>query len=175
MQFGTFLTLLGASGLAFATPTPGELFARSNTTPVSCGSSTDQHVYTLHAVQEAFDQLQHFGNVPKGSQPKAGTRPYPQQYGNNKGIPSDSEVVAALDLVPGCKTGQAGFKYFEFPLADPMWTGGAERSQGPDRVIAIAKNPGQGKPRSFTYCLSITHRGGTSPSDPSFRPCHISH
>ncbi|KAI1746440.1 hypothetical protein F4782DRAFT_546148 [Xylaria castorea] len=171
MQFGTFLSILGACGLALTAPTPGELFARANTTPVSCGPSSDQRAYPLETVQEAFAALQLYGNKPKPSQPKAGTRAYPQQYGNNQGVPSDPDVVAALDAIPECKTAQSGYKYFEYPLADPMWAGGAERSQGPDRVIAIAQNAGQGGTRSYTYCLSITHRGGTSDSDPSFRAC----
>ncbi|KAI0183158.1 hypothetical protein EV127DRAFT_490520 [Xylaria flabelliformis] len=171
MQFGTFLSILGACGLAFTAPTPGELIARANTTPVSCGPSADQRAYPLQTVQEAFDALQKYGNMPKSSQPKAGTRAYPQQYGNNKGIPSDSDVVAALNAIPGCETGKSGFKYFEYPLVDPMWAGGAERSQGPDRVIAIAANIRPGETRSYTYCLSTTHRGGTGDSDPSFRTC----
>ena len=62
-------------------------------------------------------------------------------------------------------------KYFEFPLSIPTFAGGAERSQGPDRVIGISPNPGQGKPRSFQFCLAISHRGGNDPMDPSFRPC----
>lgn len=103
----------------------------------------------------------------------AGTRYYPRQYGNNQGTPSDADVVNALNAIPGCETGGQGkgMKYFEFPLTDPVFTGGDERSQGPDRVVAISPSPGQGGVRQFTFCLAMTHRGGTSDNDPSFRPC----
>lgn len=102
---------------------------------------------------------------------RAGTRSYPQQFGNNKGVPSDEGVKAALDAIAECKTGQAGMKYFEFPLTNPTFDGGDARSQGPDRVVAISPSPGQGGTREYTYCLSVTHRGGTSDTDASFRPC----
>lgn len=80
-------------------------------------------------------------------------------------------VVNALNAIPECVTGQANMKYFEFPLTDPVFTDGPPQSQGPDRVVAISANIGQGGTRSFTYCLAMTHRGGTGPDDPTFRPC----
>ena len=86
-------------------------------------------------------------------------------------LPTDADVVNALNAIPECATGQTGLKYFEFPLTDPVFAGGPERSQGPDRVVAISPTPEQGDPRTYTYCLAMTHRGGTSPTDPSFRPC----
>lgn len=101
----------------------------------------------------------------------AGGRVYPRPYGSNGGIPTDPDVVTALNAIPECVTGQPMMKYFEFPLTDPVFAGGDAASQGPDRVIAISPSPGQGGTRTFTYCLAITHRGGTSDTDPSFRPC----
>ena len=50
------------------------------------------------------------------------------------------------------------WKWFEFPVTDPTFDGGEEGSQGPDRVVAISRNIGQGGTRSFTYCLALTHR-----------------
>ena len=76
-----------------------------------------------------------------------------------------------LDKSPICGTKQMGKKLFEFPLTIPTFAGGLHRSQGPDRVIGISPTPGQGKPRSFTFCLAISHRGGTGDEDASFRPC----
>lgn len=80
-------------------------------------------------------------------------------------------MVKALKAIHECRTGQSGFKYFEFPLADPVFNGGPPESQGPDRVVAISPSPGQGGTRHFTFCLVATHRGGTGPGDGSFRPC----
>lgn len=62
-------------------------------------------------------------------------------------------------------------KYFEFPLTIPVFTGGEAKSQGPDRVVAIAPNPGQGHLRGFYFCLAMTHRGGDHETDPRFFPC----
>ena len=101
----------------------------------------------------------------------AGTRAYPRQYGSGSNAPTDASVVAALNAIPGCETGQPAMKFFEFPLDMTILTGCAQGSQGPDRIVAISPNPGQGGTRTYTYCLAMTHRGGTSPSDPSFFPC----
>lgn len=98
----------------------------------------------------------------------AGNRVYPRQYGKDSGTPDDKSVIDALDAIPECATGQANMKFFEFPLTDPVFTHAPRGSQGPDRVVAIAPNPGQGKPRTFTYCLAITHRGQP---EGSFTPC----
>ncbi|KAI1152342.1 hypothetical protein F4825DRAFT_476002 [Nemania diffusa] len=171
MQFGTFLSVLGACGLALAAPAPVEIFSRADPAPVSCGPSSDERAYPLELVQAAFSALQNYGNMPAASRPKAGTRSYPQQYGNNQAMPDDADVVTALNAIPECRTGQSGYKFFEYPLADPMWAGGEATTQGPDRVIAIAQNPGPGGARSYTYCLSITHRGGNGMGDGSFRTC----
>ena len=95
---------------------------------------------------------------------------YPQQYATKKNIPDEKDigVAAALDAIPECKTGQTGMKYFEFPISDPLWTGGGRGSQGPDRVIAISPSPGQGGVREYTYCLALTHRGMAASA---FQPC----
>ncbi|KAI3325925.1 hypothetical protein HD806DRAFT_552318 [Xylariaceae sp. AK1471] len=171
MQLTSVLSLLAASSLALAAPTPDQIFARANTSPVSCGPSSDQRAYPLQTVQDAFNALSNYGNQPAGQKPKAGTRAYPQQYGNNQGIPTDADVKTALDAIPGCQTGQSGYKFFEFPLTDPVFAGSDQGGQGPDRVIAIAQNPGQGGTRSYTYCLAVTHRGGSGSGDGSFRTC----
>jgi hypothetical protein len=102
---------------------------------------------------------------------KAGTRSYPRKIGAGSNGPREAELVTALDAIPECKTGQNGMAYFEFPITDPVFTSGAQDSQGPDRVIAISPSPGQGGTRSFIYCLAVTHRGGTDPTDGSFRLC----
>lgn len=94
---------------------------------------------------------------------------YPHQYGKANASPTDPDVINALNGIPGCATGQSGFKFFEFPLTDPFYDG--SQDQGPDRVIAISPNITPGGTRTFTFCLAITHRGGTGPLDPSFRPC----
>ena len=65
-------------------------------------------------------------------------------------------MVAALNVIPGCETGQAGMEFFEFPLDMTVFTGGAQGSQGPERVVAISPNPGQGGTRTYTYCLAMT-------------------
>jgi len=78
--------------------------------------------------------------------------------------------VAALDAIPECSTSLAGsWKWYEYPLTDPVFDGGAAGDQGPDRVIAISENVGQGGVRSYTYCLAITHRG--TEVDGAFDPC----
>lgn len=75
----------------------------------------------------------------------------------------------ALDAIPACSTTLAGtHKWYEFPLTVPLFTGGPVDSQGPDRVVAIAPNVGQGQRLQFTYCLAMSHRG-LSGSD--FDPC----
>lgn len=101
----------------------------------------------------------------------AGTRAYPRQYGSGSNKPTDASVVAALNAIPECTTGQNGMKYFEFPLTMTVFTGGPQGSHGLDRVVAISPNPGQGGTHKYTSCLAMTHRGGTSPTDPSFFPC----
>ncbi|KAI8631827.1 hypothetical protein F5Y19DRAFT_472711 [Xylariaceae sp. FL1651] len=168
MQLTSVLSLLAASSVVVAAPTPDQIFARASTSPVSCGPAANQRAWPLQSVQDAFDALQNFGNVPANQRPKAGTRSYPQQYGNNQGVPTDADVVKALDAIPECKTAQSGYKFFEFPITDPVFSGGDQGSQGPDRVIAIAQNPGQGGTRSYTYCLAITHRGINGGG---FQPC----
>jgi hypothetical protein len=96
---------------------------------------------------------------------KAGERFYPRKN-NAEEIP----VRNALDAIPECRTGQAGHKYFEFPITDPVFTGGGgQRSQGADRVLAISPSPGQGGARTFTYCLAITHEG--APRNGGFVTC----
>lgn len=78
----------------------------------------------------------------------------------------------ALDAIPECATSLAGtWKWFEFPITDPTFTTGEAGSQGPDRVVAIAKNVPQGGTRSFTYCLAMTHRDEINPGD--FDPCAV--
>ncbi|MCJ1462814.1 hypothetical protein MMC07_001417 [Pseudocyphellaria aurata] len=177
------LTLGNAAGLV----------RRANPAPVSCGrmhcpeiddeyprkhradelfaATDDERAWPLESVQNAYNALVTSDALPNDQKPGAGTRKYPLQYGGTNGTPSDQDVITALDAIPECKTGQQSTKFFEFPLTDPVFTGGDQGSQGPDRVIAIAPNVGQGETRQFTYCLAITHRGGASPSDPSFRPC----
>lgn len=86
-------------------------------------------------------------------------------------MPEEKPLFALLDETVICRRGQPGMKFFEFPLRMPTFHGGPPRSQGPDRVIAISPTPGQGKPRSFAFCMAITHRGGKSDIDPSFCPC----
>lgn len=82
----------------------------------------------------------------------------------------DPLVLAALNRIPECSDAQTGsHKWFEFPLVDPPWYGGDAESQGPDRVVAIAPNVGQGGVRQFTYCLSVTHR--TASPKGAFIPC----
>jgi len=103
---------------------------------------------------------------------KADQRTYPRQYGGTNATPSDLDVIAALNGIEGCHTNQEGYKFFEFPITDPVFAGSLPpEAQGPDRVIAIAQNIGQGNQRSFTYCLAITHSGGFGMKDGSFRPC----
>lgn len=85
------------------------------------------------------------------------------------GIPSDASVVAALNAIQGCETGQVGKKYWEFPLKDTVFTGGPVRSQGPDRVVDIAVANPTSRPSSFDYCLSMTHRGVQGNR---FQPCN---
>jgi len=100
----------------------------------------------------------------------AGGRAYPRQVGKGGAPPRDASVVAALDAIPECATSLAGgWKWFEFPITDPVFTGGDSGSQGPDRVIAISQNAGQGGTRSYIYCLSVTHRG--TAVDGAFDPC----
>lgn len=86
---------------------------------------------------------------------KAGTKYYPVKFEPGR---STAGVIAAIDAIPECKTGQANKWYLEFPITDPTFTGGVGGSQGPDRVIAIM----DGTAKPFTnpqYCLSLTHRG----------------
>ena len=98
-----------------------------------------------------------------------GTRAYHRQYGSGSNAPTDATVWAALDGVPECKTGQTGMRCFEFPLNMTVFTGGAQDWQGPHRVVAILPIPGQSGTRTYTYYLAMTQRGGTSPTDLSFR------
>ncbi|KAL9070131.1 MAG: hypothetical protein Q9161_005083 [Pseudevernia consocians] len=148
-----------------------ELVKRANPAPVSCGPTSDQRAWPLQSVQDAYNALVTNGALPNNQKPAAGTRYYPRQYGSGSNAPTDASVVTALNAISECATGQTGMKYFEFPLTDPVFTSGPAGSQGPDRVVAISPTPGQGQTRTFTYCLAMTHRGGTGPSDPSFRPC----
>lgn len=75
----------------------------------------------------------------------------------------------ALNAIPECRLGQAQMKYFEFPITDPVFAGENDAgAQGPDRVIAISKSPGQGGVRDYTYCLALTHRGL---ENNAFTPC----
>ena len=164
-------------------------------------ANTDQQAWSLQSVQDAYNALvtngalpnpqsvspdsallsdsQHIYHSNTGRRLKfsfsaaAGTRYYPRLYGAKKGIPTDPPVVTALDAIPECKTGQTGQKFLEFPLNMPVFTGGDRESQGPGRVIPISPSPGQGIPRTFTYCLAITHRGGKGHEDSPFRPCTI--
>ena len=80
-------------------------------------------------------------------------------------------MKAALDAIPECATSLAGtWKWFEFPITDPVFAGAQPAgAQGPDRVIAISQNPGQGGARTYTYCLAVTHRGVAT--NGGFDPC----
>ncbi|KAH7372254.1 hypothetical protein BKA66DRAFT_513830 [Pyrenochaeta sp. MPI-SDFR-AT-0127] len=173
MQFLTFIQILATTAIVAAVPTPGVssnlggLEKRAAIFAADCGGT----VYSRELVQSSFNALVSAYKLPPAQKPKAGTRAYPQQYGNNKGVPTDADVVTALDAIAGCKTGQPNTKFFEFPLANPVWNGGAQGGQGPDRVIAISPNIKQGETRTFTYCTAITHRGGAGSGDGSFRAC----
>ncbi|KAH9869005.1 hypothetical protein J1614_008082 [Plenodomus biglobosus] len=174
MQFTTFLQILAACTVVSAAPSAlrldesNALSKRADFTDVDCGGI----VFDRADVVATYNQFVSADRLPGGQKPKAGTRAYPQQYGNARGIPSDPEVVAALNAIPGCETGQNGKKFFEYPLMNPTWTGSAQGGQGPHRIISIAPNVGPGGTRQFTYCLAITHLGGNGLSDPSFRPCN---
>lgn len=101
---------------------------------------------------------------------KADGRSYPRQLGQGASPPRDASVKAALDAIPECATSLAGnWKWFEFPITDPTFVTGPAESQGPDRVIAISENPGQGGTRLYTYCLAMTHRGTVI--NGAFDPC----
>ncbi|PSN75120.1 hypothetical protein BS50DRAFT_596213 [Corynespora cassiicola Philippines] len=168
MKLFLLLQLLTATALVGAAPAPNApVSKRADVFAVDCGGTQ----YGRQVVQASFNALVSSDSLPRNQKPAAGNRAYPRQYGNNQGVPSDAEVVTALNAIPGCATGQQGTKFFEFPLTDPAFTGGAQASQGPDRVIAIAPNVGPGQTRTFTYCLAVTHRGGGGMGDGSFRPC----
>ncbi|CBX90790.1 hypothetical protein IAQ61_002272 [Plenodomus lingam] len=167
LQFLAALTAVSAAPSAPHSEVSNELSKRADIFDMDCGGET----FDIQDIRSTFNQFVSVANLPNNQKPAAGTRVYPQQYGNNKGIPSDPEVVAALDAIPGCKTGQSGFKYFEYPLANPVWTGGPQTSQGPHRIISIAQNVGPGGSRTYTYCTAITHRGGNGMGDGSFRAC----
>ena len=101
---------------------------------------------------------------------KAGKRWYPRQYGQGAKPPDDKPVTEVLDTIPECATSLAGSrKWFEFPITDPVFTGGLANSQGQDRVIAVSPIIGQGETRSFTYCMVITHRNVIK--NGAFKPC----
>lgn len=99
----------------------------------------------------------------------AGGRYYARQYGQGPNPPTDQSVRDALDAIPECSTTLTGsHKWYEFPITDPLFAGGDAASQGPDRVVAIAPNAGQGQQLQFTYCLAMTHRGQAGGA---FGPC----
>ncbi|KAL8990077.1 MAG: hypothetical protein Q9177_001185 [Variospora cf. flavescens] len=156
---------------AFIPKSPAVLTKRANPTGVQCGPPENQQVWSLEVVQTAYAALETNDSLPRPRKPAAGGRVYPRQYGSGADAPDDESVTAALDAIPECTTRLAGrWKWFEFPLTDPTFAGrGPQGSQGPDRVIAIAKNIGQGGTRSFIYCLAVTHRGAQKPGD--FNPC----
>ena len=79
----------------------------------------------------------------------------------------------ALNVVPECATGQAGVKYFGFPLTDLVFAGGLKGSQNADRAVGTSQNPTPPTPkvvpRTNDYCLIMTHRGAGD--DGLFLPC----
>lgn len=140
------------------TPNSGvTLIERATPAPVSCGPAGAQRAWPLQSVQDAYNAL--VANQQAGTQ--LGSRKYPHQFGNP--TPRDAQVVTALNAIPECKTGQAGLIYYEFPLTNPVFTADPP---GPDRVVAITQATG---PQTFTYCLAMTHRGASPPSN--FLPC----
>jgi hypothetical protein len=94
-------------------------------------------------------------------------RSYPAKFGQ-KGVSTDASINNALDAIPGCETNQANTNYYEFPIGDPVYTGGRPSA---DRVLTIAANVGQGQQRNYIYCLSMTHRFNVDDSDGSYNPC----
>ena len=60
--------------------------------------------------------------------------------------------------------------YTEFPLTDPVFTGGDTNSQGLDRVLAISGPPAADGTVTYTYCLAMTHRGHGA-GDGGVDPC----
>ncbi|MCJ1261057.1 hypothetical protein MMC22_000921 [Lobaria immixta] len=94
--------------------------------------------------------------------PKAGFRPYPYQFGRNKGVAGDDVIFALLDAFPICKTGQGGMKYFEFPLSIPVFAGSNTSAWSPDRAIATFSHAGTGE---ATFVL--THRQVNSAGEES--------
>ncbi|KAL9134757.1 MAG: hypothetical protein Q9175_004061 [Cornicularia normoerica] len=171
------LALLAASQVVAAPTEPASqpyavktlLGKRADPAPVTCGPPEDERAWPLQSVQNSFNAL--VENAPKATQdrPRAGNRYYPRRFGNP--TPSDPEVVVALDAIPECKTGQAGKGYSEFPLLDPVFTGGATNSQGLDRVLAISGPPAADGTVAYTYCLAFTHRGHTGTGDGAVVPC----
>lgn len=101
---------------------------------------------------------------------RAESRHCPRPFGVKKPSKVDKIIFGLLDEILGCKSTQAGMKFFEFPLTMPVFIRGSRLEQGPDRVIAISPSPGHGKPWSFIYYMAITHRGGKGLINPSFRP-----
>ncbi|KAI0388163.1 hypothetical protein F5Y04DRAFT_275014 [Hypomontagnella monticulosa] len=151
-----------------ASPTANQTLRRDP--PITCGPEGNAEIYSSAIVLATYEALSQNQNKPRDQRPRAGTRAYPQQYG--RPTPSDAEVVAALDAIPACRTGQEGMKYFEFPLTPTVFTGGDARSQGPDRVVSIGRSRGPGQEWDLTKCLAMTHRGGKDASDPRFFVCH---
>ncbi|KAI1737938.1 hypothetical protein F4680DRAFT_450336 [Xylaria scruposa] len=151
MQIPVFLTSIVFFGAHLAAAAPAEdmtlvkkadraasIFKRDITNEY-CGSNGDGFEYDASHVTSSFLAMGVWVNFPSNLQPSAGGVTYPHQYGAR-----DPEVAAALNAIDGCQTGQAGFKYFEYPLTTDVWVGGPARSQGPDRVIGIGKSPGLG-------------------------------
>ncbi|KAI0549170.1 hypothetical protein F4679DRAFT_584745 [Xylaria curta] len=172
MQIPVFLTSVMFFGAHLAAAAPAEdmtlvkkadqaasIFKRDITNEY-CGSNDDGFEYDASHVTSSFLSMQVWVNFPSNLQlnflitASAGGVTYPHQYGAR-----DTKVIAALNAIDGCQTGQPGFKYFEYPLTTDLWIGGPARSQGPDRVIGIGKSPGQGGQWKLTYCLSVTHTG----------------
>ena len=100
----------------------------------------------------------------------AGNTIYPHKYGKNRNSPFEADVVNALNVVPECATGQAGVKYFEFPLTDLVFAGGLKGSQGSPGAIGTSQTPtSKAVPRTNNYSLMMTHRGADD--DGSFLHC----
>ncbi|KAM0805368.1 hypothetical protein BDR22DRAFT_913662 [Usnea florida] len=126
------------------TSVPGVTPVRVTPRRVRCGTIK----YTSALVQSAFNALTSRGAGPTPT-PVGG---YPHYYGA-----SDANVSMELNKIAGCQIGQQGFQYYEFPLKDPVFSGGPA---GPNRVVALTQRP---VARTFTYCLAMTHTGALTP------------
>lgn len=162
------ISAIPISGSEALTPNAAnELVKRAAPAPVSCGPADNQRAWPLQSVQDAFNALVANDLLSNSKKPSAGRNSFPHRYGGINGTPSDATVVTALNAIPECRLGQVNMTYSEFPITDPVFTGGDPGSAGLDRVVAITTNTTI-KPRPFTYCLAMTHRG-VAPGQ--FTPC----